>query len=74
MNEQSYAVEALRKWYAEHKYFFDSQSIATEWREVRGVSAGVNIDSPMYVAQVTAWDHASCLDVFVADIRTDRDQ
>ena len=67
-----YAVALLKAWFQEHHGVFDSNKIKSELKDTGHGSALVRLESTHYMAEVCVWDHASCMDVQILEISTEK--
>lgn len=67
-----YAVALLKAWFQVHHGFFENNNIKSELKDTGHGSAFVRLESPQYMAEVCVWDHASCMDVQILDISTEK--
>lgn len=67
-----YAVALLKSWFQEHHGFFNNNKIKSELKDTGHGSALVRLESAQYMAEVCVWDHASCMDVQILEIATEK--
>lgn len=69
---QKFAVHVLYEWFKDKKEEFISRSAELEFKDSGHGSAYVRLETKAYLAEVSVWDHASCLDIQIMDLRNDK--
>ncbi len=69
--QQKFAVHVLYEWFKDKKEEFVARSTELEFKDSGHGSAYVRLETKAYLAEVTAWDHASCLDIQIIDLKKD---
>ena len=69
---KEYAVSDLYKWFKENQSYFYSKEAEIEFKDSGRNSAFVRIETKAYLAELSAWDHASCLDIQIIEIDSDK--
>jgi hypothetical protein len=69
--KESYAVDTLRGWLEKNRFSFESHQTTFEFKDSGHGSANVQLDTGAYLVDVSAWNHASCLDIQIFDIKTE---
>ena len=67
-----YAVALLSAWFQEHHGFFYNKKIKSEFKATGHGSALVRLESTHYMAEVCVWNRASCMDVQILEIATEK--
>jgi hypothetical protein len=67
-----YAVDFLKSWFQEHRNFFETYKIKSEYKDTNHGSARLTLESTRYMAQVCVWDHASSMDVEILELSTEK--
>lgn len=69
--KQEFAVKALTVWYQENldvlKKIFNSVEIINSGHD----SVGVKLESGQYLVDISAWNHASCLDIQILEVESE---
>jgi hypothetical protein len=71
MSSQSYGVSALHSWFEENQSVLSEYGFSSELQTASNGSARVRLESERHVAEVCAWDHASCLDIQLLSVETE---
>jgi len=71
MECKEYAVVTHKEWYLINKSLFESLGAATKYTDTGRGSATLEIDTDKHIMQVTAWNHASCLNIEILDIKSE---
>ena len=61
-NPQDFAVLTLYEWFKDNKAEFIARNAELEFKDSGHGSAYVRLETKAYLAELSAWDHASCLD------------
>ena len=72
MTENIYAVTTLYKWFNLNKSFFIEHDVDIEFRDSGRGSASIRIETNQTISSAIAWDHASCLNIEIHDIKTEK--
>ena len=68
-NPQDFAVLTLYEWFKDNKAEFIARNAELEFKDSGHGSAYVRLETKAYLAELSAWDHASCLDIQIIDIK-----
>lgn len=68
----NYAVELLTTWYEKHKDTFEALGAKTTFRDSKQGSAWIKIDTSSHLIDIRAWDHASCLDIEICEMLSEK--
>ncbi len=71
MAEIQYAVSTLYGWFNLNKSFFLEHGVDIEFRDSGHGSAYVRIETELSLSEAIAWDHASCLNIQIIEIKTE---
>jgi hypothetical protein len=69
--KENYAVDTLRDWLNQNRSAFENYKTTFEFKDSGHGSANVQLDTGAYLVDVSAWNHASCLDIQILDIKTE---
>ncbi len=65
------AVALLYKWFQSNTDLFIRAGAELEFRDSGHGSAYVRLETKTYMMELCAWDHATCLNVQIIDIKTE---
>jgi hypothetical protein len=65
----AYAVSELERWFKAHEEYFEKTG-AVRYKDSGMGSATVRIETKKYLIDISAWDHATCLDIQILEIET----
>jgi hypothetical protein len=65
-----FAVRTLYEWFTENREDFIARGVELEFKDTGRGSAYVRLETKGHLAELVAWDHASCLDIQVMDVNT----
>jgi len=68
----NYAVSTLQMWFEKNQPVFKSRKTDSAFKDSGHGSANVQLDTGIYLVDISAWNHASCLDIQIFDIKTDQ--
>jgi len=67
-----YAVSFLNSWFQKNHKLFDRHSVVSEYMDTGNGSALVRLTSARYLAEICVWDHASCIDIQILDVSSEK--
>lgn len=67
-----YAVALLKSWFQKQEGVFDNHKMKSEFKDAGNGSASVRLESARYLAEICVWDHASCMDVEILEVHTEK--
>ncbi|MEE9343727.1 MAG: hypothetical protein V3V12_08860 [Gammaproteobacteria bacterium] len=67
----SYAVKTLEAWYQAQLGEFKEQCVSNKFKDSGHGSASVQLETSKYIIDVSAWNHASCLDIQILEIESE---
>ena len=70
-SEDKFAVSALYVWFNKVKRVFLNAGAEIEFKDTGQGSARVRVETKNHLMEVAVWDHASCLDSEILDLKTE---
>jgi hypothetical protein len=61
--DQAKAADYVAEWIASHRKQLGGTNHTSKWREEYSRAFCAEFETPRYLLQVCAWDHACCLDI-----------
>ena len=61
--EQTTAADFIAEWIAAHRDELGGRNHTSQWREEFSRAFYAEFETPRYLIQLCAWDHACCLDI-----------
>jgi|GEM_PF-3011694 len=71
ITNDSYAVDTLKTWYQTNQEQFEKQCISNEFKDSGHSSAAVLLETNNHLIDISAWNHASCLDIQILEIESE---
>jgi len=68
---QKFAVHVLYEWFKGKKEELIAKNAELEFKDSGYGSAYIRIETKAYLAELSTWDHASCLDIQIINLKTD---
>jgi hypothetical protein len=69
--DEIYAVSFLKSWFEKNDDFFKNNDAASEFKDSGHGSANVRLETARHLIEVSAWDHASCLDIQILEVKSE---
>jgi hypothetical protein len=66
-----FAVSVLYEWFNENKANYIARGAEIEFKDTGHGSACVRLETKRHLADISVWDHASCLDIQVMDVNSE---
>jgi len=70
--EESYAIETLRNWHRTNEALFQKHCVSQVFNDTGHGSAAVRLETENYLVELTAWNHASCLDIQILEMASEK--
>ena len=64
-------VAVLYSWFRENRELFISSGAELEFRDSGHGSGYVRLETDFYMMELCAWDHASCLDIQIIEVKSE---
>ena len=72
MQQDHFAVSVLQGWFNANQEYFTETKMVSEFKDSGQNSACINLESDSHIMQLCAWDHASCLDIQILEIASEK--
>jgi hypothetical protein len=68
--DEPYAIVTLDAWFHNYREHFQRCGASINFKSPGRGSASIQIETSKYLIDISAWNHASCLDIQILEIKT----